>query len=276
MIATVKQAIQRACAAGLEDIDAQVLLCFALKKPRSYLFTWPEAELEAQVARQYQTLIERRLSGEPVAYLTGEREFWSLTLKTSPTTLIPRPETELLVETVLETVKTPMASVVDLGTGTGAIALAIKQERPSWRVLGVDRVASAVSLAAENARNLSIDVPFTQGHWLTGVAPKSFDVIVSNPPYIDENDPHLKQGDVRFEPESALVSGNHGLADIQEITAQACLALSPGGFLFFEHGWQQASDVRDILNQAGFIAVVTRQDLAGRDRVTFGRWPCAD
>ncbi|MGF1765391.1 peptide chain release factor N(5)-glutamine methyltransferase [Aliivibrio kagoshimensis] len=255
-------------------LDAAVLLCHVLDKPSSYLLTWPEKALSDQQLIDFSLLLQRRLSGEPVAYIIGEREFWSLPLKVSPSTLIPRPDTERLVELALDKLTTGNDAVLDLGTGTGAIALAIASEHPKRAVIGVDIRAEAQQLATENAQRLRItNTEFRISSWFEAVHPgEKFAVIVSNPPYIDEFDPHLIEGDVRFEPKSALVAGNSGLADIELISSQARTFLLPGGWLLLEHGFQQGAEVRAILQHLHYQQVSTEQDYGGNDRVTFGRW----
>ncbi|CAH0534017.1 Release factor glutamine methyltransferase [Vibrio stylophorae] len=272
----LEQAQQFACAQFESEsakLDAALLLCFVLDKPRSYLFTWPDAQLSEVQWQQYQNLISRRQQGEPVAYLIGEREFWSLPLSVSPDTLIPRPDTERLVEVALELLPASAASILDLGTGTGAIALALASERRDCAVTGVDRIEGAVQLAQCNGQKLNLpQVRFVQSNWFDALAGQRFDLIVSNPPYIDDADPHLEQGDVRFEPRSALVAGDHGLSDIDWISTHAIDHLQSGGWLAFEHGYDQGLAVRQLLQQKGYCQVRTEQDYGGRDRVTLGQW----
>ncbi|NOI26089.1 protein-(glutamine-N5) methyltransferase, release factor-specific [Vibrio mediterranei] len=256
------------------SLDAAVLLCHVLEKPRSYLLTWPEKALTSNEAEQFEALLNRRIAGEPVAYILGEREFWSLPLNVAPSTLIPRPDTERLVELALDKALVNDGDILDLGTGTGAIALALASELKTRSVMGVDFQTEAVELARSNATKLNItNCQFAQGSWFEPVdLVHKFSVIVSNPPYIDENDPHLSQGDVRFEPSTALVAENNGLADIETITAKAPTHLLEGGWLLFEHGFEQGQAVREILENNGFCHVVTEQDYAGNDRVTLGQW----
>lgn len=248
-------------------LDAQVLLAFVLAKETVYLMTWPERELTAAQKAEFEKLILRRIAGEPVAHLTGIREFWSLPLKVNNSTLIPRPDTEVLVESALE-ICCADADILDLGTGTGAIILALASERPNANCMGVDFSAEAVQLATENSLQLQINnVTFKQSNWFANVDGK-FDLIVTNPPYIDKNDAHLKRGDLRFEPLSALVAENSGLADIERIAAQAMNYLNEGGHLLIEHGYEQAQAVAEILKQSGYQRVKTIKDYGGNDRVT--------
>ncbi|MCG3732395.1 peptide chain release factor N(5)-glutamine methyltransferase [Vibrio cincinnatiensis] len=255
------------------SLDAAVLLCHVLQKPRSYLLTWPEKILTAEQQTEFDTLLTRRLSGEPVAYIIGEREFWSLPLKVSPSTLIPRPDTERLVELALEKAEQIPGDILDLGTGTGAIALALASELPARHVFGVDLRHEAQQLAIENSQRLQItNVTFLQGSWFTPLVEGiKFALIVSNPPYIEESDPHLEQGDVRFEPKSALVAEDNGLADIKYIAQTAREYLLAEGWLLFEHGYEQATAVQTILKELGYQAITTEQDYAGNDRVTLAR-----
>ena len=257
------------------QLDAEVLLGFVLQQTRTWLYTWLDRELNKSQLQQLEALLARRLRGEPVAYLTGQREFWSLLLDVSPNTLIPRPETELLVELSLELFEESSAErrILDLGTGAGAIALAIASERPNWRITGVDRVPEAVVLAQRNRQRLNLPhVEFLQSDWFESVDEAGFDLIVSNPPYIDALDPHLEQGDVRFEPRSALVADEDGLRDIKQIIADAPRYLAPQGWLLFEHGYQQADAVQQLFKSRGFSAVQSHQDLAGHARATLGQW----
>lgn len=259
--------------------DADVLLCHLLGCRRSYLMTWPERELDAAQQATLQGWLARRLNGEPIAHLVGEREFWSLPLKVSPATLIPRPDTEVLVEQALTRIPQGPCAVLDLGTGTGAIALALKSERPEVDVWAVDRMADAAALARENSAALGLPIEVRDGSWFEPLGEPDrdntprFAVIVSNPPYIDGADPHLEQGDVRFEPRSALVADDAGLADIRHIVAHAPAYLLTDGWLLLEHGWDQGKAVRQLLRDGGYREVATVRDYGDNDRVTLGLCP---
>ena len=253
-------------------LDAELLLCHVLKKSRSFLLAWPEKELLDAQKADYEQLLQRRLLGEPVAHLIGSQAFWTIDLEVTADTLIPRPETETLVEQALEKLSQGVYRVADLGTGTGAIALALASERPGWQVVGCDRVDAAVDLAERNRRQLNIpNASFVLGSWFEPLD-GTFDMIVSNPPYIDPDDPHLQQGDVRFEPLSALISDKQGMADIESIADIARDYLNDGGWLLFEHGYDQGEQARQVLELLGYVDVETIQDLGARDRVTLGCW----
>lgn len=256
-----------------DRLEAEVLLAHVLGKPRSWLIAHADDALDAAPAAAFAALVQRRHAGEPVAYITGRRGFWSLELEVTPATLIPRPETELLVELALERLTlTASSRVADLGTGSGAIALAIARERPRARVVATDASAAALAVARRNAERLGIaNIAFTQGDWLAPLADHRFDVILSNPPYIEADDPHLAQGDLRFEPASALASGLDGLDDIRRIVGDARVHLEPNGWLMMEHGWNQGDAVRAVLEAAGYREVFTARDLEQRDRVSGGR-----
>ncbi|HKT29890.1 peptide chain release factor N(5)-glutamine methyltransferase [Dyella sp.] len=274
---SVRQALSDATQRLGDRIDAEVLLGYALSKPRSWLIAHADDVLSPDHAAAYALLIEQREAGEPIAYITGRRGFWSLDLEVTPATLIPRPETELLVELALERVPVDKACrVLDLGTGSGAIALAIARERPMAEMVAVDASSEALDVARHNARRHHLgNVHFVHGDWFAPLDDYRFDVIVSNPPYIELDDPHLQQGDLRFEPISALVSGRDGLDDIRRIVRDAGLHLVRGGWLLFEHGWQQGDAVRALLRDADFVELSTAHDLEQRDRVSMGRWPIA-
>ncbi|CAM3032876.1 protein-(glutamine-N5) methyltransferase, release factor-specific [Pseudomonas floridensis] len=257
-------------------LDAELLLAAALGKPRSFLHTWPERIVSSEAALVFSDYLQRRRAGEPVAYILGQQGFWKLDLEVAPHTLIPRPETEMLVEAALELVPTfAPAQVLDLGTGTGAIGLALASERPQWKVTAVDRVPDAVALAERNRSRLQLDnATVLESHWFSALQGRQFDLIISNPPYIAEADPHLSAGDVRFEPSSALTAGPDGLDDLRTIIGQAPAHLSPGGWLLLEHGYDQGPAVRELLIRHGFERIQTRRDLGEHERITFGCMPC--
>jgi release factor glutamine methyltransferase len=255
--------------------EAELLLLHAVRQSRSWLFTHADDVLDMDVQTAYAELLERRARGEPVAYITGSRGFWSLDLEVTPATLIPRPETELLVELALERLPRDSAcAVADLGTGSGAVALALASELPLCRVTATDASAAALEVARRNAARLGIgNVVFVQGDWMAPLGDARFELIVSNPPYIESDDAHLARGDLRFEPVTALASGRDGLDDIRRIVATARGHLAPGGWLLFEHGWNQGEAARALLHQAGYDDVFTAQDLEQRDRVSGARNP---
>lgn len=256
-----------------ERIDAELLLLHLLGKPRSWLYAHADDALSAGVEAAFDALLARREAGEPIAYITGRRGFWSLDLEVTPATLIPRPETERLVELALERLpRDAPCRVADLGTGSGAIALSLARELPRAQVVATDASAAALAVAERNARRLGIaNASFVEGDWVAPLAGQRFDLIASNPPYIESDDPHLAQGDLRFEPATALASGGDGLDDIRRIVADAIPCLRPGGWLLFEHGWKQGEAARALLQAAGYADVFTAQDLEGRDRVSGGR-----
>ena len=270
--------VRRALAEATEQLgeraDAELLLLHVLQQPRSWLFSHADDELAADVQTAFALLVERRVAGEPVAYITGRRGFWTLDLEVTSATLIPRPETELLVELALQRLPADAAcDVVDLGTGSGAIALAIARECPQARVIAIDESVAALAIAQRNAQRHHVhNVTFAHGDWLAPLAGQHVDLIVSNPPYIEAADPHLGQGDLRFEPVSALASGEDGLDDIRQIITDARSHLHRGGWLLFEHGWNQGEAARTLLAKAGYAEVFTAQDLESRDRVSGGRF----
>ncbi|MDO8344026.1 MAG: peptide chain release factor N(5)-glutamine methyltransferase [Cellvibrio sp.] len=256
-------------------LDIELLLCHVLKKNRTYLFTWPDKTLLPEQTEEFLQFFNRRKSGEPIAHILGQREFWSLPLTVNNSTLIPRPDTELLVELVLELFaddSVQQRSCLDLGTGTGAIVLAVASEKPGWQLVGVDKSADAVALAEKNRSALQFaNVQILHSDWFSAIPAQQFDVIVSNPPYIDPQDPHLDQGDVRFEPRSALIADNNGLADIELIVQQSWNYLREQGWLLLEHGYDQGQVVRDLFRARGFVQVETRRDLGGNERVSLGK-----
>lgn len=256
------------------ELDSELMLLHSLNANRNILFTNPDQLLSIEQQKTFIDLIARRKKGEPVAYIIGEQGFWDLTLKVSTDTLIPRSDTESLIDWVLEQNLNP-TRILDLGTGTGAIALALAKEFPHAEVMGVDVVAGAVKLANENKHKNAINnVAFIQSSWFENLGDEQFDLIVSNPPYIDETDEHLAQGDVRFEPDSALVAHDNGFADLFYIAEQAKAYLKPNGCLLMEHGWQQAQGVCDKLNELAYKNVGSGRDLAGQWRFSFGMNAC--
>jgi len=274
------QALLREAQARLQDspsprLDAEVLLAQTLAVSRSYLYTWPERAVTAAQQAAYETLLQRRVAGVPVAYLTGQREFWSLTLAVTPATLIPRPDTELLVECGLAVLPSDRpVQALDLGTGSGAIALALALSRPAAWVLGIDNSWDALTVALHNRQQLGVtNLQYLAADWNSAlITAPCFDVILSNPPYLAAADPHLAQGDVRYEPLSALVAGNEGLAALQQIIAGAANQLKSGGWLWLEHGYQQAAAVKKLLAQHGYTSITSQTDLAGQWRVSGGQW----
>lgn len=259
-------------------LEAELLLAHCLDQPRSHLRAWPERILVDKEQAEFWTLIERRLAGEPVAYLTGKREFWSLPIHVRPGVLIPRAETEVLVECALAYLpKSQEARVVDLGTGSGAIAIALAYERPLAHIVATDSSPAALAIAHENAQQLECKhIEFLAGDWLDALQEFNYDLIVSNPPYIAENDPHLLAGDLPAEPIQALSSGPDGLDAIRHIIANARPCLRPGGWLMLEHGYDQGAAVRTLLNAHGYSKTETTCDLEGRERVTAACRPADD
>ncbi len=261
--------------AGRSDsarLDAELLLAHVLRRQRSYLHSHAGEPVDAAAAAQYRTVLARRAHGEPLAYLTGEREFWSLPLQVTAAVLIPRPETELAVECCLALLPQPGATIADLGTGSGAIALALAAERPQWRIVATDLDAAALGVARLNAERLGLrGIEFLQGDWLAPLAGRQFDLIVSNPPYIAAGDPALHA--LRYEPAGALSPGPSGLEDLRHIALAARAHLLRGGWLVLEHGAAQAADAAQALVAAGYARVRCRSDLAGRERVTQAQWP---
>ncbi|HEV2110268.1 MAG TPA: peptide chain release factor N(5)-glutamine methyltransferase [Gammaproteobacteria bacterium] len=253
-------------------LDAELLLAHALGRERGHLHAHPEAKPSAAALADFHQLLDRRRSGEPIAYLTSKREFWSLELKVTPATLIPRHETELLVELALRRIPVDADwRLLDLGTGSGAIALALARERAHCQVSATDSSTGALAVAAENAGMLGIpNVEFLAGDWFLPFTDQRFQLIVSNPPYVRENDPHLQDGDLRFEPRSALTSGIDGLKDLRRIVSAAPAHLEVGGWLLLEHGHDQGAEVRALVSARGYGQVATFRDLQGQERVTGG------
>lgn len=254
-------------------LEADILLGTAIDQSRSYLYTWPERSLTPQQQSCYQALLERRCQGEPIAYITGHREFWGLDLMVSPAVLIPRPETERLVEIALQYIpEHELANIADLGTGSGALALALASERPRCQVAATDNSAAALQVATRNRQNLALaNVQFYHGRWFEPLTPQRFDVVVANPPYVAAGDPHLQQGDLRFEPTEALSAGADGLDDIREIIRTAPVHLKAGGWLVLEHGYNQGDAVTELFKQNGFSHVLCYPDYAERERASVGQ-----
>ncbi len=260
-------------------LDVEVILGYVIGRDRTYLYTWPDKTLDSNQLEEFNALIARRIKGEPVAYILGEKEFWSLPFYVNNSTLIPRPDTEKLVELALEKIsscKSKSPLVLDLGTGTGAIAITLANECPHTSVIALDKYDSAVELARKNIERHQLNnIQAFTSDWFEyagiGINPRqaSYDIIVSNPPYIDVNDHHLNEGDVRFEPKTALVSKKHGLADIALIIQHAKVFLAPNGWLLLEHGWQQAKAVQQLFLENDYNKIQTEKDLSGHDRITF-------
>ncbi|GAB1438191.1 peptide chain release factor N(5)-glutamine methyltransferase [Providencia sp.] len=269
----LKQAVSRLSASDSAKRDAEILLEHVTGRSRTYLFAFGETQLSTEEYQQAESLLQRREKGEPIAYIVGEREFWSLPLYVSPATLIPRPDTECIVEQALARLTNPTNQLLDLGTGTGAIALALATELPQSTVIGVDLNPDAVTLAQRNQQRLDIaNVQFIQSDWFTSLSFQQFDMVISNPPYIDENDSHLGEGDVRFEPLTALVAKNEGLADLAYIISESRKYLKHQGWLLLEHGWTQGLAVRDLFKEYGYTKIDTCFDYGGRERISLGQW----
>ncbi|WP_375600657.1 peptide chain release factor N(5)-glutamine methyltransferase [Klebsiella aerogenes] len=268
------QAIARLGASDSPRRDAEILLGHVTGKARTWILAFDETVLTAEQLAELEALLARRANGEPVAHLVGQREFWSLPLFVSPATLIPRPDTECLVEQALVRLPQTACRILDLGTGTGAIALALASDRADCKVTAVDFMPDAAALAARNAAHLALNnVTVLQSDWFSALKGQRFAVIVSNPPYIDETDPHLAEGDVRFEPRTALVAADQGLADLAHIIREGRQYLLPNAYMLLEHGWKQGEAVRALFNEAGYLDVETCRDYGDNERLTLGRWP---
>ena len=268
------QAIARLGASESPRRDAEILLGHVTSKARTWILAFDETLLTAEQLAELEALLARRANGEPVAHLVGQREFWSLPLFVSPATLIPRPDTECLVEQALVRLPQTACRILDLGTGTGAIALALASERADCKVTAVDFMPDAAALAARNAAHLALNnVTVLQSDWFSALKGQRFAMIVSNPPYIDETDPHLAEGDVRFEPRTALVAADQGLADLAHIIREGRQYLLPNAYMLLEHGWKQGEAVRALFNEAGYLDVETCRDYGDNERLTLGRWP---
>ncbi|GFO71653.1 release factor glutamine methyltransferase [Bathymodiolus japonicus methanotrophic gill symbiont] len=275
------QTVLRSSISTLQDIsdsaelDAEVLLCHILKKNRTYLRTWPERQLKVKELDQFKDLLKQRQQGQPIAYLVGNREFWSRDFYVDTNVLIPRPDTETLIELCLQLIQhKPNARLIDLGTGSGIIAITLAAEFPELNVTAVDSSVAALKIAQHNAQlNNTPNIHFLQSNWLAQLENETFDFIVSNPPYIAPDDPHLNQGDVRFEPTSALIAEQHGLQDIMHISAQSQRHLNKGAYLIFEHGYNQQHAVHSILDQHQYQNIHCLHDLSNQPRVSYAQWP---
>lgn len=268
----LSHAISQLGASESPHLDAELLLAHVLGKPREYLVTWPETLIQEPDQQAFLNLLQKRVLGHPIAYLIGTRAFWNFDLIVTTDVLVPRPETELLVEVMLEQLDFNKHLIADLGTGSGAIALALAIERPQWQIVATDISKAALTVAEKNAENLHLqNIIFNQGSWVAALGDDQFDAIVSNPPYIDKADIHLNQGDVRFEPQQALVAEDQGLADLKQIAVVALDKLKPGGILLMEHGYQQSEAVRQLLKQSGYNAIESYKDIAGLERATLAR-----
>ncbi|MBT3531666.1 MAG: peptide chain release factor N(5)-glutamine methyltransferase [Gammaproteobacteria bacterium] len=258
------------------QLDTELLLARVLNKPREYLFTWPEQELQLRQIEEFQQLLSRRKDGEPIAYILGKRGFWDFELEVNSSVLIPRPETEILVETAIELLsesRKTAAKIADLGTGSGAIALALAKSCSSSSVIAVDFSEDALNVAKSNASNLGIsNIEFIQASWCDGLQDNDFDMIVSNPPYVAEGDAHLLEGDLLFEPSLALVATENGLGDLHTIALQCREKLKKGSWLLLEHGYDQKQAVAEMLERAGYFNIQCRKDLSGVDRLSFAQW----
>jgi len=256
------------------ELDTEILLAHVLKKNRSFLRAWPEKQLSEQQQLKFENLIAERKNGTPIAYILGEKEFWSHTFLVDKHVLIPRPDTELLIDIALETLSPRIpTNIADLGTGSGAIAISLALERPQSTIVAVDISAEALAIAKKNAAQLQANnIKFQLSHWLEGLSNSSFDIIISNPPYIESTDPHLLTGDVQFEPKTALVSNENGLHDIKMIIHQAPKFLKPKGFILFEHGFQQGKKVQSLLESANFVNIKQFRDLQGHMRATLAQY----
>lgn len=257
-------------------LDAELLLNHVTGLSRTSFRAWPEREVAAEQAQRFLALVNQRVSGQPIAYLLGQQEFWSLPLKVSPSTLIPRPDTECLVEAALSLPLPKTATMLDLGTGTGAIALALASEQPGWQIMASDRIAAAVELARANSSALGLPITVVQSHWFAQLPKVRFDLLISNPPYIPASDSHLREGDVRFEPSSALVAGDDGLDDIRLLVSDGLNWLNDGGWLLLEHGYDQGEAVRHLFAQSGWRNIETRKDYGDNDRMTLAQKPIRD
>lgn len=254
------------------ELDIQVILCHVLGKSRNYLYSHPDDKLPESRLASFFELLTRRENGEPVAYLTGKKGFWNIELSVNPTVLIPRPETELIVELALGLAQEQIKSMVDLGTGSGAIAISLARERPDWIVSATDITTGAIATARNNALSNNANVNFMQGHWCRPLSGMCFDLIVSNPPYIRANDPQLAQSVLKYEPVGALISDVDGLAALREIIVNSRRHLNPGGWIILEHGYDQSNKVCAMLDSNGYRSIEAYQDIANTDRTVMARF----
>ena len=257
--------------AGDSAAEAAILLGHVLNRNRAWLYAWPEFVLNDNQLTNFKQAINRRIQGEPISHITGKKEFWSLELKVTSATLIPRPETELLVEAALELDLKKHARILELGTGTGAVAASLAHERPGWKIHATDINAETLAVARQNFRQHQVQIDTVVSNWFDNIQQTDFDLILSNPPYIAEADPHLNQGDLRFEPTAALVSGKDGLDDCKIIIQKSPAFLADKGYLLLEHGYNQATELRKLFKQNGFSNIRTLQDLSGLERITLGQ-----
>lgn len=276
---TIKTALTEAVStlrdvSELPLLDAEVLLCKVLDKGRSHLRAWPDAALNPEQHQEYQVLVNDRQQGKPLAYIIGTREFWSRNFQVSPDVLIPRPDTELLIDLSLALIPTNQpCKIIDLGTGSGIIAITLAAERLHAQVSATDISVAALQIAQANAAKHNVDrIKFYQSNWFEHIPIGKFDLIISNPPYIAEDDPHLQQGDLRFEPKTALTSAQQGLSDIQTIAESARYRLENSGLLLVEHGYNQQKEVQNIFSELNYYNVQTHTDLSGQPRVTSGQY----
>lgn len=266
--------IQLAKSSDSALLDAEVILCHVLDKPRSHLRAWPEKQLSAAQQAQFSLLLNQRQQGTPVAYITGYKEFWSRDFKVSSDVLIPRPDTELLIELSLSLLANqPQANIIDLGTGSGIIAITLAAERPDIKVIASDYSLPALTIAKQNAKtHQTKSIQFIHSNWFADIPSSTFDLIISNPPYIDRDDIHLSQGDVRFEPDSALIAPDTGLKDIKDIADHSRHYLKTNGSLLIEHGYDQKQATQAVFSSLGYDNIKTHNDLSGNARVTTAQW----
>lgn len=275
-MSTIQQLLERASndlqESATSRLDAEILLSFVLKKPRSTLYAWPEREISSVQEQSFLQILQRRKIGEPIAYILGIKEFWGRDFFVDHNVLIPRPDTELLIELILEKFSAEKKyRIIDLGTGSGAIAVTLKKERPAWEVFASDVDEHVLRVAKKNSHKHSVNVNFICANWCDALQKSSFDVIVSNPPYIDKNDSALELMVKKYEPEKALIADEKGLADVYHLISEGCKVLTPGGFLFLEHGAAQANKIATKFTDEDYCEITKRKDLAGKERATFAK-----